>query len=96
MSEEYRMVYTDNPEFNEWLDNDGENSVTIAGYTFSPSETLYQMNYDQYVKAYTAYLEDDAILLDDIYSNFPVTYETSCVILILLIPSFSAVRPVSQ
>lgn len=71
MSEEYRMVYTDNPEFNEWLDNDSENGVTIAGYTFSPSETLYHMNYDQYVKAYTAYLEDDAILLDNVYSNFP-------------------------
>lgn len=71
MSEEYRIEYTDNPEFNEWLDNDSENSVTIAGYTCLPSETLYKMNYEQYVEAYKAYLEDDIILLEDVYANFP-------------------------
>lgn len=71
MSEEYRIEYTDNPEFNEWLDNDSENSVTIAAYTFLPSETLYKMNYEQYVEAYKAYLEDDTILLEDVYANFP-------------------------
>lgn len=71
MSEEAKIEYTDNPEFNEWLDNDSENSVTIAGYTFSPSETLYKMNYNQYVKAYKAYLQDDDILLEDVYSNYP-------------------------
>lgn len=71
MSEEDRIEYTDNPEFNEWLDNDSENGVTIAGYTFSPSETLYKMNYEQYVEAYKAYLEDDNILVEDVYSNFP-------------------------
>ena len=71
MSEETRIEYTDNPEFNEWLDNDSENSVTITGYTFLPSETLYTMNYAQYVKACKAYREDDTILLDDVYSNFP-------------------------
>ena len=30
MSGEIRTEYTDHPEFNEWLDNDGENSVTIV------------------------------------------------------------------
>ena len=71
MSEEHRLGYTDHPEFNEWLDNDNENSVIITGYTFLPSETLYTMNYEQYVKSYKAYLEDDIILLDDVYANFP-------------------------
>jgi hypothetical protein len=71
MSEESRIEYTDNPEFNEWLDSNIENNVIIDGYTFSPSDTLYKMNYDQYVKAYKAYLDDENILLEDVYFNFP-------------------------
>ncbi len=71
MSEEDRIEYTDNPEFNEWLDSDTENIVTISGFTFSPSETLYKMNYDQYVLAYQDYLNDDNVLLYDVYGDFP-------------------------
>jgi hypothetical protein len=72
MSEENRIEYSDHPEFNEWLNNDSENNiVTIAGYTFLPSEALYKMNYGQYVEAYQEYLKDDTVLLNDIYANFP-------------------------
>ena len=71
MSEEDRIEYTGNPEFNEWLDSDTENNVTISGFTFLPSETLYKMNYDQYVLAYREYLNNDDVLIGDVYADFP-------------------------
>lgn len=72
MSEENRIDYFENTEFNDWLDSDSENNnVNIYGFTFSPSETLYKMNYTQYVLAYQDYLNDDNVLLDKIYTDFP-------------------------
>ena len=72
MNEESKPEYTDHPDFNEWLNTDSENNiVTIAGYSFLPSETLYKMNGDQYAEAYQEYLKDDTILLNDVYANFP-------------------------
>lgn len=71
MSEEERIEYSANPEFNEWLDSDTENIVQIYGFTFSPSETLYMMNYDQYVLAYREYLNDENVLLADVFTDFP-------------------------
>ncbi|MCB0197139.1 MAG: hypothetical protein KDJ65_34650 [Anaerolineae bacterium] len=71
MNEEAKVEYSDNPDFNEWLDSSKENTVTISGYSFPPSETLYRMNYDQYIEAYETYLEDDNILIETVYSDFP-------------------------
>lgn len=71
MNEEARIEYSANLKFNEWLDSATENVVEISGFTFAPSETLYRMNYGQYVKAYEAYLEDEAVLLETVYADFP-------------------------
>jgi hypothetical protein len=71
MNEEVRIDYSSNPKFNDWLDSATENIVEISGFTFTPSETLYKMNYSQYVKAYGAYIEDETVLLETVYSDFP-------------------------
>lgn len=71
MSEETKIEYSANPEFNDWLDSIDENIVAISGYTFLPSETLYKMNYAQYFENYNSYLEDDSILIEEVYLDFP-------------------------
>jgi hypothetical protein len=71
MNEEEKMDYSVNPGFNEWLDSEPDNIVTVYGLTFTPSETLYNMKYDKYVEAYKEYLKDDDALLSRVYSNFP-------------------------
>lgn len=71
MTDESRIEYSENPDFNEWLDSNSDNYVSINGYSFPPSETLYNMNYDQYVEAFQDYLDDDGIVLNNVYSDFP-------------------------
>lgn len=72
MEEVNPIKYTDNPDFNDWLDNDEENNVvSIAGYSFPPSEVLYKLNYAQYEEALKDYLNDDALLIQEIYKDYP-------------------------
>jgi hypothetical protein len=67
--EEYEIKYTDNPDFNEWLDDNEE--VIIYSLSFPPSEVLYKMNYEQYCMVLNEYLDDDQLLLQEIYQDFP-------------------------
>lgn len=72
MDEEKIIGYSDNPDFNEWIDDDIDNNiVSIVGYSFPPSETLYKMNYSQYCEALRDYLLDDDRLLEEVYKDFP-------------------------
>jgi hypothetical protein len=71
MNDEEIIAYSDLPEFNDWLDFDSENIVNIHGFSFSPSETLYNMNYDQYMLAYQDFLNDDDLLIEHVYTDFP-------------------------
>ncbi|MCX9026115.1 MAG: hypothetical protein OIN85_08495 [Candidatus Methanoperedens sp.] len=71
MESEKSISYSDNPNFNKWLDSNEDNIVSIAGYSFSPSETLYRMNYERYCEESQLYLNDDSLLLEEIYSDFP-------------------------
>lgn len=72
MEEDKILSYTENPDFNEWIDNDIENNlVSVVGFSFPPSETLYKMNYTQYCEALNEYLLDDDRLLDEVYKDFP-------------------------
>lgn len=71
MEEEKKISYTDFPDFNEWLDNDENNTVIISGFSFPPSDTLYKMNYGQYCEILEEYLADDEVLLKEVYTEFP-------------------------
>ncbi len=71
MSDEDRIEYSDNPDFNEWIDSNGDNIVAISGYSFPPSETLFNMNYDQYIVAFQEYVDDDGVVINNVYSDFP-------------------------
>jgi len=63
------VVYTDNLDFNTWLDENFE--VEVEEYFFPASEVLFQMNYDQYLKALDRYNTDPQIFTQRIYKKFP-------------------------
>jgi len=71
MSEPASIEYSDHPNFNDWLDSSSENTVNIAGYTFPPSEVLYNMKYEKYVEELEVYLADEESFLNEVYSSFP-------------------------
>lgn len=71
MSDDKKVEYAENPDFNEWLDFNSDNRVSISGYTFPPSETLYVMNYEQYLEALHDYLRDDVNIINHAFSDFP-------------------------
>jgi hypothetical protein len=69
MSVQTQIPYTDNPEFNQWLDDSYD--VIIEEFTFPPSEVLYAMNYSQYEEALNRYNVEPTIVLSRIINKFP-------------------------
>jgi hypothetical protein len=69
MEEENKIEFSDNPEFNEWL-NDNY-IVEIEEFVFRASEVLYNIKYEYYLEALVRYNEDPKIAVDRILNKFP-------------------------
>lgn len=63
------IVYTDNPDFNAWLDENFE--VEVEEFSFPASEVLFKLNYDQYLEALERYNTDPQIFTQRIFKKFP-------------------------
>jgi len=48
------IIYNDNKDFNEWLDSSQEN-VMVGSLSYSPSEVLYNTDYQSYKEALEEY-----------------------------------------
>jgi len=69
MSEEKRIDFIENPDFNDWL---VENyPVCIEEYEYPSSEVLYNTKYEDYVEALGRYNADPKIELSRIEDKFP-------------------------
>ena len=69
MSDEKKIVLTENPDFNKWLEYNYP--VEIEKYEFPSSDVLYQMSYDCYLEALARYAKDPKIELSRIEERFP-------------------------
>ena len=69
MSASSLIVFTDNPDFNRWLEENYP--VEIEEYSFKSSDVLYNMGYDWYLEALTRYSADPKVRLTRIENNFP-------------------------
>ncbi len=68
-SEHPVVDYSDNPDFNRQIDE--QNNVEVLGFSFSASEVLYGMNYDQYYLALQDFLSDSEELKQEVMEEFP-------------------------
>ena len=67
-----QVSFSENPEFNEYLDSDTNNLVRIAGITFSSSDVLYRLDYDAYISALNDYKEvRESELKENIAYEYP-------------------------
>ena len=69
MSEEKKIEFVDNPDFNRWLEENY--AVKIAEYEYRSSDVLYKINYDDYIEALNRYNTDPKIELSRIEEKFP-------------------------
>jgi len=69
MSDEKKIEFVDNPDFNLWLEENY--SVEIEKYEYLSSEVLYKINYDDYIEALNRYNTDPKIELSRIEEKFP-------------------------
>jgi hypothetical protein len=70
MSDEEKIRFEDNPEFNRWLE---ENYwVAIEQYEYPSSRVLYTMNLDDYLKALERYNENPKVEPSRIEDHFPM------------------------
>lgn len=63
------VEFTDNPDFNRWLEENYP--VEIEEYSFQASDVLYTMGYDWYLEALTRYAADPKVSLTRIENHFP-------------------------
>jgi len=69
MSEGKKTEFSDNPDFNRWLEENY--SVEIEEYEFPSSDVLYMMSYEKYKVALARYAADPKIKLSRIEDKFP-------------------------
>ncbi|HBC87664.1 MAG TPA: hypothetical protein DCZ94_11965 [Lentisphaeria bacterium] len=69
MSEEKKIDFIDNPDFNRWIEENYK--VEIEEYEYQSSDVLYKINYDDYLDALKRYNADPKIELTRIEDNFP-------------------------
>jgi hypothetical protein len=69
MSEEKKMDFTDNPDFNRWLEENYQ--VSIEEYEYPSSEVLYNTKYEDYIEAFHRYTANPVIKLSRIENKFP-------------------------
>ena len=69
MNEEKRIDFTNNPDFNKWLEENY--SVEIEEYEFPSSGVLYKMSFEGYAEALSRYTKDPKIALRRIEEEFP-------------------------
>ena len=69
MSEEKKIDFTDNPDFNRWLEENYQ--VCIEAYEYPSSEVLYNTKYEDYVEAFHRYTADPVVELSRIEDKFP-------------------------
>jgi hypothetical protein len=70
MSEDTKIEFIDNPDFNRWLEENYQ--VRIEEYEYPASEVLYNTNYEDYVEALNRYIADPRIELSRIEEKFPL------------------------
>ena len=69
MSEENKIEFIDNPDFNRWLEENY--AVEIEEFEFPSSGVLYKMSYEKYLEALERYAADPKISLTRVEKNFP-------------------------
>jgi len=69
MSEDKKIEFVDNPDFNRWLVENYQ--VCIEEYDYPSSEVLYNTKYENYISALSRYNADPKIELSRIEDKFP-------------------------
>lgn len=69
MSSGSSIDFSDNPDFNRWLEENYQ--VEIEEYQFQSSDVLYKMSYDSYLEALARYTADPKVKLSRIENKFP-------------------------
>jgi len=70
MNEETKIEFIDNPDFNRWLEENYQ--VRIEEYEYPSSEVLYNIKYQDYIKALGRYVTEPRIELSRIEERFPL------------------------
>lgn len=69
MSNTNGIDFSDNPDFNVWLDENY--SVRIEEYEFASSDVLFNMDQGKYIDAFSRYTTDPKVSSDRIVNRFP-------------------------
>jgi len=69
MSDEVKVSFEDNPDFNKWLEENY--AVDIEEYSYPSSSVLYKISAEDYFEALARYKSDPKVALDRIENYFP-------------------------